>query len=434
MTATIHDRAQDQSLMTKPPTIQVDYSWRKWHTRVFSDDDPSRTLFIVKYQMIKAPHLIVKTPDCKEIIGTGTLHPISINAKYEVHGRKGQMKALKRWKTSYTHLSHAYASDPDAGLATMTWTSDSDFKTWDFICLDEEQMPVAKFSANLWSLKRIGKIEFLGPKAHSQAAQEEIVVTGLTLAYTMILRTTSLLSFFGAIVARPGPIQNGTKVFGKLLGELIEASNGRVVFVALDTTDPTSIRDAFASVESKLGGRGLDVLINNAGIMPVTKGGVEAMGNLSETLNTNVKSVHQVTSTFLPLLRKGVQKRVFNMLKLNSSTTLGSMTLAANYHSMPVPAYKVSKAALNMLTVQYAIALEKEGFTFVAISPGWLKTDMGAVLSADADLSVEDGATAVLEVVHKYGKESSGKFYNIRVSGWENNEGLNRYDGKIPPW
>ncbi|KAL8711808.1 MAG: hypothetical protein Q9220_003752 [cf. Caloplaca sp. 1 TL-2023] len=205
------DKLPQEQTSTKPPTIQVDYSWRKWETRIFSDDDPSKNLYIIKYQMIKGPHLIVKSPDLKEIIGTGSLHPISINAKYEVAGRKGQLKALKRWKTSYTHLSYAYASDPDAGPATMTWTSDSDFKTWDFICLDEEQMPVAKFSANLWALKRIGKIEFLGPKANSAAARDEIVTIGLTLAYTMILRTSSLLSFFGAIVARPGPIDKGSQ-------------------------------------------------------------------------------------------------------------------------------------------------------------------------------------------------------------------------------
>jgi NAD(P)-dependent dehydrogenase (short-subunit alcohol dehydrogenase family) len=36
----------------------------------------------------------------------------------------------------------------------------------------------------------------------------------------------------------------------------------------------------------------------------------------------------------------------------------------------PLPAYKVSKAALNALTMQYALALQKEGFVVVAINPG----------------------------------------------------------------
>jgi hypothetical protein len=40
--------------------------------------------------------------------------------------------------------------------------------------------------------------------AHSQAAQEEIFVVGITLFYTMVLRTTNIFNFFGAIFARPG--------------------------------------------------------------------------------------------------------------------------------------------------------------------------------------------------------------------------------------
>lgn len=53
-----------------------------------------------------------------------------------------------------------------------------------------------------------------------------------------------------------------------------------------------------------------------------------------------------------------------------SSTTLGSIGMAPRYAIFPVPAYKVSKAALNMLTVQYAQSFADQGFTFLTISPG----------------------------------------------------------------
>lgn len=59
---------------------------------------------------------------------------------------------------------------------------------------------------------------------------------------------------------------------------------------------------------------------------------------------------------------------------------------------------------------------------------------MGNSLGVEADLPVSAGATAILEAVHKYGKEENGKYFNIRVPGWEHNEGLNRYDGLNPPW
>lgn len=37
---------------------------------------------------------------------------------------------------------------------------------------------------------------------------------------------------------------------------------------------------------------------------------------------------------------------------------------------MPAPAYKISKAAMNALTVQYALDHGKEGFSFMALCPG----------------------------------------------------------------
>lgn len=49
---------------------------------------------------------------------------------------------------------------------------------------------------------------------------------------------------------------------------------------------------------------------------------------------------------------------------------MGSISKAQVYAQMKCPAYKISKAALNMLTVQYAQEHASDGFTFLAISPG----------------------------------------------------------------
>lgn len=135
---------------------------------------------------------------------------------------------------------------------------------------------------------------------------------------------------------------------------------------------------------------------------------------------------HVTTSAFLPLLRLGTQKRVINV-----STTLGSLAMAPRYAVFPVPAYKVAKAALSMLTVQQSLVYGKEGFTVLALSPGWVRTDLGG---EQADLGAEESANAVLDVVREKGPESNGKFFNIRVKGWEEAEGLNQYDGAEVPW
>lgn len=61
------------------------------------------------------------------------------------------------------------------------------------------------------------------------------------------------------------------------LKRLVAQSPGRVHHVSMDVENKDSIQTAVATVESVLLGKGLDVLINNAGIMPSTRGGIENM-------------------------------------------------------------------------------------------------------------------------------------------------------------
>ncbi|OJJ76668.1 hypothetical protein ASPBRDRAFT_39154 [Aspergillus brasiliensis CBS 101740] len=209
-----------------------------------------------------------------------------------------------------------------------------------------------------------------------------------------------------------------------LFQTLLTQHPGRVIFIPLDVTKEESVKNAVKHVTSVLQGGGLDVLINNAGVM--TPGSVEEMNDLEETFLVNVKGVHIVTKGFLPLLRKGDKKRIINI-----STSAGSIQLQPRYTAMPAPSYKITKAALNMLTVLYSQELAQEGFTVFCVSPGWLKTDLG---SEDADLPVETGVAAVLDLVLNTGNAVNGRFLNIRVPGWETNPGMNQYDGKELPW
>ncbi|KAJ5931139.1 hypothetical protein N7466_006632 [Penicillium verhagenii] len=210
------------------------------------------------------------------------------------------------------------------------------------------------------------------------------------------------------------------------LKEIVKALPGRIDWVKLDVTDQESVLEAASEVETKLQGRGLDYLINNAGMMDYSPTGVEGMENLNEIFHMNVTSVHTVTQAFLPLLRKGDKKTVVNI-----STTVGTFAKAEAFRVSPTPAYKVTKAALNMLTVQYAQQYESEGFTILAVSPGWLRTDMG---SSRADLPVEVGAEQVLNIVQNAGPSQHGKLVNIHVPGWENAPGSNQYPGGEVAW
>ncbi|KAL8764465.1 MAG: hypothetical protein Q9194_007063, partial [Teloschistes cf. exilis] len=167
---------------TQNPILQVDYSWRKWTASITEKSNPHEPLYTVHYRPFAiSTHIIYKstTTTPPTTIGTGTLHPFSINSHFTLdsHNKhhRGTLKALKRWKTSYTHLSPTHL-DPSTGQpGVLTWTSDSDFKTWDFICLDVDKLPIAKFSANLWALKRIGVVEFMGPRRWERGVWDEVV-------------------------------------------------------------------------------------------------------------------------------------------------------------------------------------------------------------------------------------------------------------------
>ncbi|PIG82259.1 hypothetical protein AARAC_000004 [Aspergillus arachidicola] len=206
--------------------------------------------------------------------------------------------------------------------------------------------------------------------------------------------------------------------------EVLDQFKDRVRYVPLDVTNQESVQNAAKLVADALNGRGLDILINNAGVMKYSP--IEEMDDLEEAFRINVAGVHNVIRAFLPLMRNGDQKKI-----LNISTSLGSITKQPNYKSSLVPSYKVTKAALNMLTVAYSQSLENEGFSVFCVSPGWCKTDLG---SQAADLPVETGVAAVLKVLQKTGCEGNGKFFNIHVPGWEENPGMNQYDGKELPW
>ncbi|KAI0740434.1 NAD(P)-binding protein [Earliella scabrosa] len=135
---------------------------------------------------------------------------------------------------------------------------------------------------------------------------------------------------------------------------------------------------AAATEVGKVTGGSLDYLINNAAYIS------EARGNLSihefpdaKTLEddlvtafrTNVAGVAHTINAFLPLLRAGPIKKVVTL-----STGLADIDVIVRSGFSKNPQYPISKAALNMLVAEYAAALEHEGFTFLAISPGLVNT------------------------------------------------------------
>lgn len=145
-------------------------------------------------------------------------------------------------------------------------------------------------------------------------------------------------------------------------------------FVQLDVTDNDSVATALAQINTD---GGLDVLVNNAGIARRSRDGRgEALDGPSvlAVFDTNVVGIVRVTEAALPLLR-----RSSNPVVVNVSSALGSFWAthepsrpAFNYPSI---AYGSSKAAVSMLTVQYAKAVPEVKFN--AVEPGITATSLG---------------------------------------------------------
>lgn len=146
--------------------------------------------------------------------------------------------------------------------------------------------------------------------------------------------------------------------------------------IALDVTDADSIAAAVREVEQRHGR--LDILVNNAGILvdefgrKVSEQGIDVW---RKTFDTNVFGLIATTQAFLPLLHKSDAGRIVNV-----SSLLGSMALhsdpASPIYDFKVPAYNVSKSAVNAWTVQLAYELRDSRIKINTIHPGYVKTDM----------------------------------------------------------
>ncbi|UQA58528.1 SDR family oxidoreductase [Polyangium aurulentum] len=146
-------------------------------------------------------------------------------------------------------------------------------------------------------------------------------------------------------------------------------------FVRLDVTDGATIDAAAKWIERELGR--LDVLVNNAGIVVDQQKPSECnLDDVRKVYDANVFGVIAVTQAMLPLLRRSApHARIVNV-----SSGLGSFALQTDprspYASINILGYNSSKAALNMVTVQFAKELRDTGIKVNAADPGYTATDL----------------------------------------------------------
>ena len=180
--------------------------------------------------------------------------------------------------------------------------------------------------------------------------------------------------------------------------DLKEALNGKNGLIhGLDVTDGASIQDMTHAVDDEP----IDVLLNNAGIMPDDR---KADGTMDyeaweAALRTNFIAPFRVVEALVDRVDASEMRIIANISSLMGS--IGDNRSGGDH------IYRTSKTALNMVTVNLAEDLRMRGITVLAFHPGWVRTDMGG---RNAAVAPEDSVRGIRKQIAAAGPDQSGGF------------------------
>jgi NAD(P)-dependent dehydrogenase (short-subunit alcohol dehydrogenase family) len=165
----------------------------------------------------------------------------------------------------------------------------------------------------------------------------------------------------------------------------------------LDVADQASVDQVARWLDSELGR--LDVLVSNAGVYPSGRAAEMDMASAERTLQVNALGAWRLAVAVIPLMRRTGGGRIVNV-----SSEAGSLASMGAF----MPAYNVSKAALNAVTRVLAADLRADGILVNSVCPGWVRTDMGG---PSAPRSAEEGAASVVWAATLAGDGPTGGFF-----------------------
>jgi NAD(P)-dependent dehydrogenase (short-subunit alcohol dehydrogenase family) len=171
----------------------------------------------------------------------------------------------------------------------------------------------------------------------------------------------------------------------------------------IDVTDDASVQAAADRVVAEQGV--LDVLVNNAGIAGARRQPDELTGaDMAAVLDTNVVGIVRVMHAFLPLLRRGGHGVVVNV-----GSGLGSFGRVHDPRRIEFSAgnlaYNAAKAAVSMVTVQYAKAFPE--LRINVVDPGYTATDLNGFRGTQ---TIDEGAAPIMAAALMTGDGPTGAF------------------------
>jgi NAD(P)-dependent dehydrogenase (short-subunit alcohol dehydrogenase family) len=198
---------------------------------------------------------------------------------------------------------------------------------------------------------------------------------------------------------------------GEAAAHELGAAGTKPIPVRLDVTDVGSVKDVAEWLEAEYGK--LDVLVNNAGTVVDQLAERTTAAEMRQNYEVNVFGVVTVIQTMLPLLGKSAAPRIVNVSSTTASMSLTSGGTDFGGAADMRMAYSSSKAALNMLTVQYAKAFNKsDALSHIKINsatPGYTATDL---TGHRGTRTVAEGARIIVDLATLTDDGPTGGFFN----------------------
>jgi short-subunit dehydrogenase len=179
------------------------------------------------------------------------------------------------------------------------------------------------------------------------------------------------------------------------LASLKSEATGQLDSFQLDVTNAESIENAQREVDRLTGGRGIDVLVNNAGFGILAPFEMTTDAEMRSMFETNVFGLANVTRAFLPQMRERGEGRIVNVSSVGGRITLPFFG-----------AYNATKYAVESISDALRVELHSFGIKVVLIEPGAVNTEFNSV-AFNSEALTDGSHTAIsspyAEVIAKMG-------------------------------